>query len=235
MRKIQKKMKKNKKNVFWVLTFSHFRGIIIVVKNIFSKWRKKNMKATGFRVIAVLFILLGVAAGVVAFVATDAAIEGILALILSVALGVVISFIFFAIAANKEKRERIRASMEAVENATVLDPIEEPAVEDIVLDEEIPNFEEIPDFNATEEINFIEEPAEIIEDAPKKYHPAYQYVRDKIVEKTPVTNEQIDKAEKIGKIAIPVAAVATVALMAAKLVSYRKNETRRRTFFDWLG
>jgi hypothetical protein len=60
-------------------------------------------------------------------------------------------------------------------------------------------------------------------------------VRDLVVEKTPITNEQIDKAEKIGKIAIPVAAVATVVLMAAKLSSYRKNEIRRRTFFDWLN
>lgn len=193
------------------------------------------MKSTGFRVIAVLFILLGVAAGAVAFIATDAAIEGILALVLSIALGVVISLIFFAVAANKEKREKIRASMEAVENATVLDPIDEPAVEDILLDDEaVTDFEELPDLSATEEVELIEEPVEILEDTSKKYHPAYQFVRDKIVEKTPITNEQIDKAEKIGKVAIPVAAVATVALMAAKLASYRKNEMRRRTFFDWL-
>ncbi len=193
------------------------------------------MKSTGFRILAVLFILIGVAAGAVAFVATDAALEGILALVLSVALGIVISLIFFAIANNKEKRERIRASMEVVENASVLDPIEEPAVEDIILDDEVvTDFEELPDFSATEEIELIEEPAPIVEEASKKYHPAYQFVRDKIVEKTPITNEQIDKAEKIGKVAIPVAAVATVALMAAKLASYRKNEMRRRTFFDWL-
>lgn len=193
------------------------------------------MKATVFRIIAVLFILLGVAAGVVAFVATDAAIEGIIALVLSVALGIVISLIFFAIAHNKEKRERIRASMEAVEDATILDPVDEPAVQDIVLDDEVVDFEELPDLDTTEEVELIEDPAPVVEEEPKKYHPAYQYVRDKVVEKTPITNEQIDKAEKIGKIAVPVAAVATVALMAAKLVSYRKNETRRRTFFDWLN
>jgi hypothetical protein len=228
MRKIQKKMKKNKKNVFWVLTFSHFRGIIIVVKNIFSKWRKKNMKATGFRVIAVLFILLGVAAGVVAFVATDAAIEGILALILSVALGVVISFIFFAIAANKEKRERIRASMEAVEDATVLDPIEDIIVDE-VLEETETEVEELPEFNPEEDLAV--EPVEEVE-LPKT---KYQILRDKIVEKTPITYEQLDKAEKVGKVAIPVAAAATLVLMVAKLASYRKQEIRRRTFFDWLG
>ena len=193
------------------------------------------MKATGFRVIAVLFILLGVAAGAVAFVATDAALEGIFALVLAIALGIVISLIFFALANNKEKREKIRASMEAVEDATVLDAIEEPAVQDIVLDDEIVDFEELPALDTTEEIDLIEEPVEIVEENTKKYHPAYQFVRDKIVEKTPITNEQIDKAEKIGKIAVPVAAVATVALMAARLASYRKNEARRRTFFDWLS
>ncbi len=196
------------------------------------------MKSTGFRILAVLFILVGVAAGAVAFIATDAALEGILALVLAVALGIVISFIFFAIANNKEKRERINAAMVAVESASVLDPIvEEPAVQDIVLEDEIvTDFEEIPDFNVAEEIELIEEePIQVVEEAPKKYHPAYQFVRDKIVEKTPITNEQIDKAEKIGKIAVPVAAVATVALMAARLASYRKNEARRRTFFDWLS
>ena len=193
------------------------------------------MKATGFRVIAVLFILLGVAAGAVAFVATDAAIEGIVALVLAVALGIVISLIFFALANNKEKREKIRASMEAVEDATVLDAIDEPAVEDIVLDDDILEVEELPVIDTAEEIDLIEEPVEIIEEPAKKYHPAYQFVRDKIVEKTPITNEQIDKAEKIGKVAVPVAAVATVALMAARLASYRKNEARRRTFFDWLS
>ena len=128
------------------------------------------MKATGFRVIAVLFILLGVAAGAVAFVATDAAIEGIVALVLAVALGIVISLIFFALANNKEKREKIRASMEAVEDATVLDAIEEPAVEDIVLDDDILEVEELPVIDTAEEIDLIEEPVEIIEEPAKKYH-----------------------------------------------------------------
>ena len=193
------------------------------------------MKSTGFRILAVLFILIGVVAGAVAFVSTDATLEGIIVLVLAVVLGIVISLIFFAIASAKERRERIRASMEIVESASVLDPIEEPAVEDIILDDEVvTDFEELPDFSVTEEVELIEEPAPVVEEAPKKYHPAYQFVRDKIVEKTPITNEQIDKAEKIGKVAIPVAAVATVALMAVKLASYRKNEMRRRTFFDWL-
>ena len=77
-----------------------------------------------------------VVAGAVAFVSTDATLEGIIVLVLAVVLGIVISLIFFAIASAKERRERIRASMEVVESASVLDPIEEPAVEDIILDDE---------------------------------------------------------------------------------------------------
>ena len=91
-------------------------------------------------------------------------------------------------------------------------------------------FGDLPEF-APEEGEVEVEPVEEVE-LPKT---KYQMVRDLIVEKTPITNEQIDKAEKIGKVAIPVAAAATVVLMAAKLVSYRKQEIRRRTFFDWLG
>ena len=189
------------------------------------------MKAKGFRVIAVLFILIGVVAGVVTSLFVDALLTRIFVIALCVAVGLVISAIFFAIANDKEKRERIRASMEVVEDASVFDPIEEPVVEDIVFDDVATDFEEIPEFLPEEDTGLIIEPIEEIE-VPKT---KYQMLRDKIVEKTPITNEQIDKAEKIGKVAIPVAAAATVVLMAAKLASYRKSEIRRRTFFDWLG
>ena len=118
------------------------------------------------------------------------------------------------------------AAEEAVEDASIFDPVEEPAPE-VALEEVVSDLDELLDVPSEEE-------AEVVEEAPK-YHPAYQYVRDKIVEKTPITNEQLDKAEQIGKVAIPVAAAATVVLMAAKLVQYRKQEIRRRTFFDWLG
>lgn len=191
------------------------------------------MKAKGFRVFAVLFILIGIAAGFVASLFVDELIARIVVAALCVAIGVVIGAIFFAIANNKEKRERIRASMEAVEDASIFDPIEEePVVEDIVLDDTITDFEEIPEFLPEDDSDLIVEPIEEIVEAPKT---KYQMLRDTIVEKTPITNEQIDKAEKIGKIAVPVAAVATVVLMAAKLAGYRKQEIRRRTFFDWLG
>ena len=188
------------------------------------------MKAKGFRVFAVLFILIGVVAGVVTSLFVNELLTRVIVLALCIAIGLVLAAIFFAIANNKEKRERIRASMEAVEDASIFDPIEEP-VEEIVLDDTT-DFEEIPEFLPEDDDALIVEPIETTIDAPKT---KYQMLRDTIVEKTPITNEQIDKAEKIGKIAIPVAAAATVVLMAAKLANYRKQEVRRRTFFDWLG
>ena len=187
------------------------------------------MKAKGLRVFAVLMIFVGIFAGVVALVLAKDDPMGLVALGLSIAIGIVIACILFAAANNKEKRERIRASMEAVEDATILDPVEEP-VEEAVIEEEASEFGDLPEF-APEEGELEVEPVEEVE-LPKT---KYQMVRDMIVEKTPITNEQIDKAEKIGKVALPVAAAATVVLMAAKLVSYRKSEVRRRTFFDWLG
>ncbi|MBE6700090.1 MAG: hypothetical protein E7584_07635 [Ruminococcaceae bacterium] len=190
------------------------------------------MKAKGLRVFAGLIILVGIVAGVAALIIDNCGTMGIIALGLSVAIGVVIACILFAVANNKEKRERIRASMEAVEDASIFDPIEEPVVEDIVFDDEVSEYGDIPEFIPEENTDLIFDPIEEEVEVPKT---KYQMVRDFVVEKTPITNEQIDKAEKIGKVAIPVAAVATVVLMAAKLASYRKSEIRRRTFFDWLG
>ena len=191
------------------------------------------MKAKGLRDFAGLIILVGIIAGVVALILANGDPMGIVALGLSIAIGVVIACVLFAVANNKEKRERIRASMEAVEDASIFDPIEEPVVveDDIIIDEEIPEFGDLPEFTPAEDTDLVLDPIEEIE-LPKT---KYQMLRDYIVEKTPITNEQIDKAEKVGKVAIPVAAVATVVLMAAKLSSYRKNEIRRRTFFDWLN
>ena len=188
------------------------------------------MKAKGIRVFAVLFILIGIAVGSVAAILVDEMFTRFILFALCVAIGGVIGAILFAVANAKEKREKIRAAMEAaeeaVEDASIFDPVEEPAPE-VALEEVVSDLDELLDVPSEEE-------AEVVEEAPK-YHPAYQYVRDKIVEKTPITNEQLDKAEQIGKVAIPVAAAATVVLMAAKLVQYRKQEIRRRTFFDWLG
>ena len=193
------------------------------------------MKAKGLRALAYIFILIGIIAGVVALVMSGASTEGIMIFGLAVALGVVIAIILFVAANNKEKRERIKASMEVVEDASIFDPVEEIADEtadDLILaeDEEVSEFGDLPEFLPEEDLAL--EPVEEVVEAPKT---KYQILRDYVVEKTPITNEQIDKAEKIGKVAIPVAAVATVVVMAAKLANYRKSAARRRTFFDWLG
>ncbi len=193
------------------------------------------MKAKGLRVFAGLLILVGIIAGVVALILANGDPMGIIALGLSVAIGVVIACILFAVANNKEKRERIRASMEVVEDASVFDPIEEPVEEpveeDIIVDGEVSEYGDLPEFVVEEDAELALEPVEEVE-VPKT---KYQMLRDFVIEKTPLTEEQVEKAEKIGKVALPVAAAATVVLMVAKLASYRKSEIRRRTFFDWLG
>lgn len=194
------------------------------------------MKVKGLRIFAWIMILVGIVAGVVALIADNFGLMGIIALGLSVAIGIVIACILFTVANNKEKRERIRASMEAVEDASIFDPIEEsvedPMVDALVFDDDLTGYGDVPEFIPEEDTDLIFDSVEEEVQVPKT---KYQMVRDFVVEKTPITNEQIDKAEKIGKVAIPVAAVATVVLMAAKLSSYRKNEIRRRTFFDWLN
>ena len=184
------------------------------------------MKATGLRVCAAIIFLIGIVAGVIAFISADAAFTGVIALLLFVAIGFAIALILCIIAnskENKEKRANINAAMNAVEDVTVLDS------DEIAIAEDVPA---IDDIFADDEflLDPIEEEAEV--DAPKT---KYQIVREKIIAHTPITEEHLDKAEKIGKVAIPVAAAASVVLMAAKLAGYQKNERRRRAFFDWIG
>ena len=197
------------------------------------------MKAKGLRSLAWIIIGIGVVAGVMPLVLWGNGTMEMIALGLTIAISIVIACVMFAIANHKEKAENFRASMEVVEDASVLDSIEEPVaieepvMDDIILDD-VSEYGDVPEFLPEDDTDLIFDPIEEEEvvEAPKS---KYQQVRDFVVEKTPITNEQIDKAEKVGKVAIPVAAVATVVLMAAKLSSYRKNEIRRRTFFDWLN
>ena len=188
------------------------------------------MKAKGIRVIANLILWVGVIACLGGFIlALSLSMDNLfglpteyipetwhyIALGLILALVILVGVILHVVASNKAKREQIRACMESVEDASVLDAEEE--VEEEVLAEE----------------EAAEEAVEVVaEEEPKT---KYQIVREKIVEKTPITEEQIDKAEKITKVAVPALAVCTVVLMAAKLSSYRKSAARRRTFYDWLG
>lgn len=179
------------------------------------------MKAKGLRVLAAIMFLVGIVAGVVALIVADATIKGVIALLLSVAIGLIVAIILCAVANNKEKRERIRASMNMVEDATILDSI---GSDEIAIADDVPAIDDIIDDDADIIIDDI--------DAPKT---KYQIVREKIIEHTPLTEEHLDKAEKIGKVALPVAAAASVLLMAAKLAGYQKSERRRRAFFNWIS
>ncbi len=194
------------------------------------------MKAKGLRIVANLILWIGVVASLVglalALLISNELIPGlatdyqptttdyiILGSILVAA--ILIAIILHAIACVKEKRARIAAcwAEAEVEAATVLD--EEPVEEEIV--------EEIIEEEPAEEI--VEETEEVVE-APKT---KLDLVRAKIVEKTPITEEQLAKAEKIGKIALPIAGACIVVGMAAKLNCNRKKAARRRALYDWLG
>ncbi len=196
------------------------------------------MKAKGLRIVANLILWIGVVASLLglalALLISNDLIPGLATdyqpattdyiILGSILVGaIIIAIILHAIACVKERRARIAAcwAEAEVEDATVLD--EEP-VEEIVEEEII---EEEP---ATEEI--VEETEEVIEEAPKT---KLDLVRAKIVEKTPITEEQLAKAEKIGKIALPIAGACIVVGMAAKLNCNRKKAARRRALYDWLG
>ncbi len=194
------------------------------------------MKAKGIRVIANLVLWIGVIACLVGFIFALLLANGnpmglnteyvpqvmdYVALGIILAIVIIVAIILFVVANNKEKRERIRACMDLVEDASVLDAVEEEIAEEVA--EAVEEVAEVVE-DLVEEVEAVE--------APKT---KYQLLREKIVEVTPLTEEQIDKAEKIGKIAIPAAAAAVLLLMIAKLANYRRREVRRRVFFDWIG
>ncbi len=194
------------------------------------------MKAKGLRIVANLILWIGVVASLLglalALLISNDLIPGLATdyqptntdyiILGSILVGaILISIILHIIACVKERRARIAAcwAEAEVEEATVLD--EEPVEEELIEEEPI---EEEP---IEEEI--IEEP---VEEAPKT---KLDLVRAKIIEKTPITEEQLEKAEKIGKIALPIAGACIVVGMAAKLSCNRKKAARRRALYDWLG
>ena len=129
--------------------------------------------------------------------------------------------IILHIAANaRAKREAISACWNAVEDVDVMEAVEEEAIAEEELAEAIEE--------AVEEV--VEEAAEETEKTK------IQIIREKIVEKTPLTAEQLAKVEKVGKVAVPVG-VACIAMlaMASKIKGYKAGEARRRDFYNWLG
>ena len=191
------------------------------------------MKAQGLRIVANLILWIGVIAcllgavialllsnGITFGIATDYVPTSTDFIILGVALAVfiVVAIILHIIANVKEKRARIAACWAELEAAQALDDAIEELDDEELLEEEPEEVEET-----------VEETAEEV--VPTKY----QQIKAKIVEKTPLTEEQLDQAEKIGKVAVPVVGAVAVLAMAAKLGSYRKQAKRRRQFYNWLG
>lgn len=134
-----------------------------------------------------------------------------------VALFIVIAIVLHAVANVREKRLAIRECWEAAEEADAA----EACADDTAV-----SCEETEEDSDTTEATAEEEPAS---------KSKLQVVREKIVEKTPLTEEQLDTAEKIGKVAVPVGAACVVLLMAAKLKGYKASAARRQTFYKWLG
>lgn len=178
------------------------------------------MKAKLLHLIANLFIWIAVVAGLGGFAAalalgiyTDYIPETWHYIVIGAGMGVLllVGIILHIVANVRAKRERIRACWDVVEDVDVMEPAEEEALVE-ALDE------------AVEEIEGEEEKSKI------------QIIREKIIEKTPLNEEQLAKVEKVGKIAIPVGvACITMLAMASKIKGYKASEARRRDFYKWLG
>ena len=200
------------------------------------------MKAKGLRIVANLILWIGVVAcllgavlalllsnGITFGIATDYVPTTTDFIILGVALAVFIltAIILHIIANVKETRARIAACWAELETVDVADE----AIEELADEEALAVEAATADLADAEEEIVVEDEAVEEEVSVSKL----QFVKDKIVEKTPLTAEQVDKAEKIGKIAVPVVGAVAVLAMTAKLGSYRKQAKRRRLFYDWLG
>ena len=131
---------------------------------------------------------------------------------------ILIGVLIHVIANARAKREAIRECWDVVEDADAIDAVEEEAVVEAV--------EEV-------EPEVVEETEEIADGSLKA---KIQAIRVKIVEKTPLTEEQLEKVEKVGKVAVPVGiACITMLAMASKIKTYKAGEARRRSFYNWLG
>ena len=187
------------------------------------------MKAKGIRIVANLILWIGVVACVLGCVLamllsmgnplglpTDYVPDQWCYIILGIILAAtfVIFLILRAVASVKEKRAAIRACWEAAEEAA----IEEACVE------------ECCEETCGEEC--CEEACEETAEAPKSKADA---VRKLILDKTPITEEQLAKAEEVGKIALPIVATAAAIAVVAKVGSNQKKARRRHAFYKWLG
>ncbi len=199
------------------------------------------MKAKGLRIVANLVLCIGVVASLAGLavallisngligIATDYIPQMIDYIILAAIFGVAfLAFLILHIVANvKAKRERIAACWAEAEAAALLEEAE--------IEEAIDEVEEDAADETVEEECAEEEAVEECTEEEVVTKTKLQIVREKILEKTPITEEQLDKAEKIGKVAIPVAGACLVLAVAAKAGSNRKKAARRQKLYKWLG
>lgn len=187
------------------------------------------MKAKGIRIIANLILWIGVVACLLGCVLAMLLSMGnplglptdyipdewcFITLGIILAATLVIFLILRAVASVKEKRAAIRACWEAAEAAAA----EEAAAVEECCEEEC---------CAEECCEEVAEP-----EAPKTKADA---VRKLILDKTPITEAQLAKAEEIGKVALPIVATAAAIAVVAKVGSNQKKARRRRKFYNWLG
>ena len=191
------------------------------------------MKSKGIRLIARLILWIGVIACLVGTVLalllamnnplgipTDYVPQTLDFIILGAGLVVVIllSVILFVIANAAEKREQIRACWAAA------------AAEEAVEAEEEEEVAEETEEAVEEETEEVVE--EVVEEQPKT---KLQVIREKLMEKAHISEEQYEKAKKVGKVAVPVGAAVVVLAMVAKLGRYQRQASFRRSFYKWLG
>ncbi len=231
MVKTKKYCNKMRKNLFVRLTIGKIHGMIITVFNIFLM-EEPTMKSKRIHLAANLVLWIGLIAGLLGCIVALLLAEGnplglptdyvptqndFIYIGIGLAAIIVISIILHVIANCCASREKIRAcwAEAAVEEA----PVEEAPVEEAV--------EETVEEEAVEEI---------AEEEPKtRLQIIYANIYDKVKEKTNLTDEQLEKAKKVGKVALPVGAACVSLAVLAKLGHYRKQAKNRAQFYKWLG
>ncbi len=132
---------------------------------------------------------------------------------IGMAVVIVVGIILHVIANCCAAREKIRACWAETAEEPVEEIAEEP-VEEMV--------EEIVE--------------EVVEEEPKtRMQVIYANIYDKVKEKTNMTDEQMETAKKVGKVALPVGAACISLAVLAKLGHYRKQAKNRAMFYKWLG
>lgn len=147
-------------------------------------------------------------------------------IIVAIAFGVLLiaSIVLYVIASVIEHRAPIQEAWEgegAEEGEKELEVTEDTTVEETAEDTVVND----ADLNAIPE-----------EAAPQsKVGIVLNKVKNVVKEKTDLTDEQIETAKEIGKIVVPVVAFCAMTYAVAKLGQYRRDEERRRSFYNWLG